>query len=196
MNSDLRVKKAILAISLTSNLGLLAIFKYYNFFVDLAAPAVGQFGWNLSWMHHELLLPVGISFYTFQTMSYTIDLYRGEKVLEKDLLRFRRIRSIFPATGSRPHRKSKTISAAASSTSECHGETVSRWPAAGLSRAIQKSRDRRLARYLSRRQGVCRSKRIFIVGPPFRFVWLYVSDLQRFLGIQRYRDRSGQNAWF
>ena len=53
-----RVKKAILAISLTSNLGLLAIFKYYNFFVDLAAPVGEQFGWNLSWMHHELLLPV------------------------------------------------------------------------------------------------------------------------------------------
>ena len=91
-----QVKKAILAISLTSNLGLLAVFKYYNFFVDLAAPAVDQFGWNLSWMHHELLLPVGISFYTFQTMSYTIDLYRGEKVLEKDLLRFAVFVAFFP----------------------------------------------------------------------------------------------------
>jgi alginate O-acetyltransferase complex protein AlgI len=91
-----QVRKAILAISLTSNLGLLAVFKYYNFFVDLAVPTVGQFGWNLSWMHHELLLPVGISFYTFQTMSYTIDLYRGEKVLEKDLLRFAVFVAFFP----------------------------------------------------------------------------------------------------
>lgn len=91
-----QVKKAILAISLTSNLGLLAVFKYYNFFVDLAGPAVGQFGWNLAWMHHELLLPVGISFYTFQTMSYTIDLYRGENVLEKDLLRFAVFVAFFP----------------------------------------------------------------------------------------------------
>jgi D-alanyl-lipoteichoic acid acyltransferase DltB (MBOAT superfamily) len=90
------VKKTILAISLTSNLGLLAVFKYYNFFVDLTAPAGSLLGWDLSWMHHELLLPVGISFYTFQTMSYTIDLYRGEKVLEKDFLRFAVFVAFFP----------------------------------------------------------------------------------------------------
>ena len=90
------VKKVILAISLTSNLGLLAVFKYYNFFVDLTLPAASTLGWDLSWMHHELLLPVGISFYTFQTMSYTIDLYRGEKVLEKDFLRFAVFVAFFP----------------------------------------------------------------------------------------------------
>ena len=90
------VKRIILTISLTSNLGLLAIFKYYNFFVDLTSPAALALGWDLSWMHHELLLPVGISFYTFQTMSYTIDLYRGEKVLEKDFLRFAVFVAFFP----------------------------------------------------------------------------------------------------
>jgi D-alanyl-lipoteichoic acid acyltransferase DltB (MBOAT superfamily) len=90
------IKKTILAISLTSNLGLLAVFKYYNFFVGLTAPAGSLLGWDLSWMHHELLLPVGISFYTFQTMSYTIDLYRGEEVLEKDFLRFSVFVAFFP----------------------------------------------------------------------------------------------------
>jgi alginate O-acetyltransferase complex protein AlgI len=90
------MKKTILAISLTSNLGLLAVFKYYNFFVDLTTPAGSWLGLDLSWMHHELLLPVGISFYTFQTMSYTIDLYRGEKVLEKDFLRFAVFVAFFP----------------------------------------------------------------------------------------------------
>jgi D-alanyl-lipoteichoic acid acyltransferase DltB (MBOAT superfamily) len=90
------IKMVILTISLTSNLGLLAVFKYYNFFVDLTTPAASALGWDLSWMHHELLLPVGISFYTFQTMSYTIDLYRGENVLEKDFMRFAVFVAFFP----------------------------------------------------------------------------------------------------
>ncbi|MEX5216500.1 MAG: MBOAT family protein [Nitrospira sp.] len=90
------IKRLILTVSLTSNLGLLAVFKYYNFFVDLTAPAASTLGWDLSWMHHELLLPVGISFYTFQTMSYTIDLYRGENVCERDFLRFAVFVAFFP----------------------------------------------------------------------------------------------------
>ncbi len=89
-------KKRILIISLCSNLGLLGVFKYYNFFVDLAVPAVTMFGVDLSFLRHELLLPVGISFYTFQTMSYTIDLYRGEPVLEKDFLKFAVFVAFFP----------------------------------------------------------------------------------------------------
>jgi len=91
-----KVRRAILVASLVSNLGLLAIFKYYNFFVDLTKPAASFFGWDLSFLRHELLLPVGISFYTFQTMSYTIDLYRGENVLERDFLKFAVFVSFFP----------------------------------------------------------------------------------------------------
>lgn len=90
------MRKWILAVSLTSNLGLLAIFKYYNFFVDLTVPAIGFLGWDLSFLRHELLLPVGISFYTFQTMSYTIDLYRGEQVFERDFIKFAVFVSFFP----------------------------------------------------------------------------------------------------
>lgn len=91
-----RARTYILIISLTSNLGLLALFKYYNFFVDLSAPAIAMFGWDLSLLRHELLLPVGISFYTFQTMSYTIDVYRGERVLERNFLKFAVFVAFFP----------------------------------------------------------------------------------------------------
>jgi alginate O-acetyltransferase complex protein AlgI len=91
-----RVRRAILVASLCSNLGMLGIFKYYNFFVELAGPATTFFGLDISILKHELLLPVGISFYTFQTMSYTIDLYRGEKVLEKDFLKFSVFVAFFP----------------------------------------------------------------------------------------------------
>jgi D-alanyl-lipoteichoic acid acyltransferase DltB (MBOAT superfamily) len=91
-----RARTWILAISLTSNLGLLALFKYYNFFMDLARPALTAFGWDISLLRHELLLPVGISFYTFQTMSYTIDVYRGERVLERNFLKFAVFVAFFP----------------------------------------------------------------------------------------------------
>src|SRR5919106_983412 len=66
-------KKLFLIISLVMNLSMLGIFKYYNFFVGSLDPWVH---WNFPAL--KLLLPVGISFYTFQSMSYTIDVYRGE----------------------------------------------------------------------------------------------------------------------
>lgn len=90
------VRRNILIASLCSNLGMLCLFKYYNFFVELAGPATTLFGVDVSFLKHELLLPVGISFYTFQTMSYTIDLYRGENVLEKDFLKFSVFVAFFP----------------------------------------------------------------------------------------------------
>jgi len=91
-----RARLYILIVSLTSNLGLLGLFKYYNFFMDVSGPAMALFGWDMSLFRHELLLPVGISFYTFQTMSYTIDIYRGERVLERSILKFAVFVAFFP----------------------------------------------------------------------------------------------------
>lgn len=68
-------RKAFLTVSLSSNLGLLAFFKYYNFFVSSFAES---FGLNPDSLTLNILLPVGISFYTFQSMSYTIDIYRDK----------------------------------------------------------------------------------------------------------------------
>ena len=70
--TDQRHRKAWLFFSIASNLGLLAYFKYTNFFVQSAARLIGH-----DWPMINILLPVGISFYTFKTMSYTIDVYRG-----------------------------------------------------------------------------------------------------------------------
>ncbi len=64
--------------------------------MDVSAPAMAFFGWDMSLLRHELLLPVGISFYTFQTMSYTIDIYRGENVLERSFLKFAVFVAFFP----------------------------------------------------------------------------------------------------
>jgi D-alanyl-lipoteichoic acid acyltransferase DltB (MBOAT superfamily) len=73
-----RRRRQLLAISVTVSLGLLAFFKYWGFFTDSAAAMLAWLGFHADLNVLNIVLPVGISFYTFQTMSYTIDVYRGE----------------------------------------------------------------------------------------------------------------------
>ena len=68
-----RTRWALVTLSLVTNLGLLALFKYWNFFLDTANDGLALLGAEITLPYHELLLPVGLSFYTFQTLSYTID---------------------------------------------------------------------------------------------------------------------------
>lgn len=89
-------RRLLLTVSVTVNLGLLAIFKYFNFFLDVTRETFQVFGIELSWSGIELLLPVGISFYTFQTLSYTIDLYRGQIEHERSFIKFALFVSFFP----------------------------------------------------------------------------------------------------
>lgn len=79
-------KKLFLLASLITNLGLLGFFKYYNFFAETLASISAFTGINWSPPLLQILLPVGISFYTFQTLSYTIDVYRGYIPAERSLL--------------------------------------------------------------------------------------------------------------
>jgi len=70
-------RKPWLAISCIANLGLLAVFKYFDFFVESGQAFFGWMGFDFPLSTLNVILPVGISFYTFQTLSYTIDIYRG-----------------------------------------------------------------------------------------------------------------------
>ncbi len=74
-SSDARVRFRLLSVSLVVNLGVLAFFKYFNFFIESASAILGPMGLGTGTLN--IVLPVGISFYTFQTLSYTIDVYRG-----------------------------------------------------------------------------------------------------------------------
>ena len=75
-SDERKTKKLLLAISIVINLGLLAFFKYANFFVDNLNGLMESFGYNaVAWT--RIILPIGISFYTFQTLTYSIDVYRG-----------------------------------------------------------------------------------------------------------------------
>ncbi|MFQ5591494.1 MAG: MBOAT family O-acyltransferase [Phycisphaerae bacterium] len=91
-----RRRRAWLIVSLTGNLGVLFVFKYYNFFAESIVEALRALGWNIDLALHSLLLPVGISFYTFQTLSYTIDVYRGKLEPTRNFLNFALFVSFFP----------------------------------------------------------------------------------------------------
>lgn len=83
--------KVGLGLSLLGNLGMLSYFKYADFFISNINSALGT-----SWKLLNLALPIGISFYTFQTMSYTIDLYRGKISVQKNLINFGAYVTMFP----------------------------------------------------------------------------------------------------
>ena len=85
---DPRRRKTLLCLSLGFNLTLLGFFKYFNFFADNLHGLFGALGWRLDFVTLRVLLPVGISFYTFVTMSYVIDVYRREIPATRNLLDF------------------------------------------------------------------------------------------------------------
>ncbi len=93
---DRKVRKQLLWVSMVVNLGFLAFFKYFNFFIDTFAGIAEQLGFQPHLPTLNIILPMGISFYTFQTMSYTIDVYRRQLKPEYDWLKFATFVSFFP----------------------------------------------------------------------------------------------------
>lgn len=91
-----RKRKLLLWTSIAVNLGLLGFFKYYNFFVENFIEAFTFFGFEIKTGLLNIILPVGISFYTFQTLSYTIDVYRRKLEPTGDFISFSAFVSFFP----------------------------------------------------------------------------------------------------
>ena len=89
-------RKRLLLVSLCANLGLLGVFKYFNFFIDSFIILGAQIGLNLDTPTLRLLPPVGISFYTFQSMAYSIDVYRRQLKPERNFITFALFISYFP----------------------------------------------------------------------------------------------------
>jgi len=90
------IRRRYLLVSMCTNLGLLGFFKYFGFFSSGLQDLAAQFGWNVGSFTLDVVLPVGISFYTFQTMSYTIDIYRRAMTPTRDLLNFALFVAFFP----------------------------------------------------------------------------------------------------
>jgi alginate O-acetyltransferase complex protein AlgI len=102
-----RTRKLYLLASLTANLGILAYFKYTNFALDTLRPLLG--GAGLAVPHLDVLLPVGISFYTFQEMSYTIDVYRRRIEPTRDLMLFATYVGFFPQLVAGPIERAEQL---------------------------------------------------------------------------------------
>ncbi|MGE0323043.1 MAG: MBOAT family protein [Polyangiaceae bacterium] len=94
--TDQAKRRRWLLVSLVVNLGLLGVFKYLNFFIDSAVEVSTALGLHASKKHLSLILPVGISFYTFQTLSYTLDIYRKQLEPEPSFVRFAAYVAFFP----------------------------------------------------------------------------------------------------
>ena len=103
-------KKVWLWVSIFFNLGLLGFFKYYNFFINSWVNGLDSIGYTVqdTWTL-QVILPVGISFYTFQTMSYSIDIYRGQLKATKDFIGFAAFVSFFPQLVAGPIERASNL---------------------------------------------------------------------------------------
>ncbi|MDP6882854.1 MAG: MBOAT family O-acyltransferase, partial [Rhodospirillales bacterium] len=95
-SEDNRKRKALVTVSLVVNLSMLGVFKYYDFFATSFQDFMGAFGLAVHPYFLNVALPIGISFYTFQTLSYTIDTFRGKVVAERNFFDFALYVSFFP----------------------------------------------------------------------------------------------------
>lgn len=94
--NDIKKRKRFLAFSIVANLSILGFFKYFNFFAENLQGLLGILGLQVQPHFLNIILPVGISFYTFQTMSYTLDIYRGQLKPTRKFLDFALFVSFFP----------------------------------------------------------------------------------------------------
>lgn len=102
-------RKAWLLASIFTNLGVLVTFKYFNFFYSVVQDTLGLFGLNVPPMYLKVLLPVGISFYTFQSMCYTIDVFQKKIEPVRNFLHFATFTVFFPSLVAGPITKAQQL---------------------------------------------------------------------------------------
>jgi D-alanyl-lipoteichoic acid acyltransferase DltB (MBOAT superfamily) len=102
-------RKTLLYLSIAINSGLLGFFKYFNFFIEGFADLLSLFGLQANLPTLRIMLPVGISFYTFQTLSYTIDIYRGQVKPTRDPIAFLSFVSFFPQLVAGPIERARDL---------------------------------------------------------------------------------------
>lgn len=105
----LLITKTINILSIFFNLLILCIFKYYNFFSQSLVNALSAFGISIDWVTLDVILPVGISFYTFQALSYTIDVYKKQIEACKDPIAFCAFISFFPQLVAGPIERAENL---------------------------------------------------------------------------------------
>lgn len=104
-----QLKRLVVIGSFVINLGILFYFKYFNFTIELLTGALEPFNIQLNVPEFDIVLPVGISFYTFQALSYTVDVYREDIYAEKNFFRYALFVSFFPQLVAGPIERSKNL---------------------------------------------------------------------------------------
>ncbi len=127
-----RLRRRLLWCSVTANLGVLALFKYAGFFVESLAALAGSVGIGLDQRTLSILLPVGISFYTFQTMSYTIDVYRRRLDPTTDFVLFATYVAYFPQLVAGPIERARNLLPRLADTNRARPNRTMLGAAAGL----------------------------------------------------------------
>lgn len=118
--------KFFLSLSIAVNLGILAFFKYFNFFTDSLHHVFSFFGWYFPQHTLNIILPVGVSFYTFQALSYTIDVYRKKLAATRDIVEYFAFISFFPQLVAGPiERASQFLPQFREQKQFSYGESVS-----------------------------------------------------------------------
>lgn len=102
-------RRGVLVLNILFNVGLLAFFKYFNFFAENLIALLGYVGWEVDWVLIHILLPVGISFYTFQAIGYTVDVWRGEIRAERNPLLFASFIAYFPQLVAGPIERARDL---------------------------------------------------------------------------------------
>jgi D-alanyl-lipoteichoic acid acyltransferase DltB (MBOAT superfamily) len=106
---DVRCRRLWLAASITLNLGVLAIFKYFGFFRESVQLLLESFGLHCGWKPWLAAVPVGLSFYTFHSMSYVVDVYRKQVVVCRDFVQFAAYESFFPQLVAGPISRARDV---------------------------------------------------------------------------------------
>ena len=104
-----RNRKILLVLSISINIGLLGFFKYFNFFIENFNTAFSFLGYQFNSFSLSIILPVGISFYTFQTLSYSIDIYRKNIRPTRSIISFAAFVSFFPQLVAGPIERAKNL---------------------------------------------------------------------------------------
>ena len=109
IHKDEKRKKTLLVMGIVFGVGMLAYFKYVNFFVEQIAATLGLFGIHTNWSSFNIIVPIGISFFTFKLISYIIEVYKGNIKAERNFIDFAAYVAFFPTIMSGPIDKPNTF---------------------------------------------------------------------------------------
>lgn len=123
-STNIQYRKRVLSVAVVSGLGVLAYFKYANFFLENFSALLSGFGLQINAPMLQLILPIGISFYTFQSLSYTLDVYRGRQEKCNSLRDFALFVAFFPTVLSGPITRAHQLLPQIQGTSESSSEKI------------------------------------------------------------------------